>query len=112
VDGSAELALEAAGQGTRVHWLADVTVGGQVARLGQRMLSGVTREMAAQFFETFERAGVAATAAPADASAPTDPAGETRAAAAPEPPSPLAAGLRLLWRLLLRALRLRRDPRP
>jgi hypothetical protein len=97
VDGSADLALAEAGGRTSLRYVADVTVGGQVARLGQRMLSGVVKEMATQFFETFEKAAAVAAAATAPAAAPLPP-----------PPSPLAAGLQLLWRLLLRALGLRR----
>ncbi|MGH7287817.1 MAG: CoxG family protein, partial [Myxococcota bacterium] len=52
VDGGAELFLAAAEGGTQVRYSADVQVGGQVARVGQRMLSGVSKEMAGQFFET------------------------------------------------------------
>jgi hypothetical protein len=68
-----------------------------VARLGQRMISGVAKEMAGQFFEAFERAvaAAAASAAPAPGAPP---------AALPAPPSPLRAALQLLWRLVLRAL--------
>ena len=38
-----------------MQWTAEVQLGGTVARLGQRMLSGVTREMAAQFFTALGR---------------------------------------------------------
>jgi carbon monoxide dehydrogenase subunit G len=107
VDGAAELFLADAevGPGTAVRYVADVTVGGQVARLGQRMLSGVAKEMAGQFFEAFEQAG----AAPAGSGTERAPVG-SEAPALPRARSPLFAGLQLLWRLLLRALGLRRDP--
>ena len=36
--------------GTRVSYLADATVGGPIGGVGQRMLSGVTKKMAGQFF--------------------------------------------------------------
>jgi uncharacterized protein len=105
VDGTAELSLADAEVGTAVRYVADVTVGGQVARLGQRMISGVAKEMAGQFFETFEKAGAAPAAPGADGPAAAPEPGDL-----PRAPSPLFAGLQLLWRLLLRALGLRRDP--
>jgi uncharacterized protein len=106
VDGTAEILLaEETGAGTALRYVADVTVGGQVARLGQRMISGVAKEMAGQFFEAFEKAGAASAGPSADG-------GDAASAAVPPPraASPLFAGLQLLWRLLLRALGLRRDP--
>jgi carbon monoxide dehydrogenase subunit G len=109
VDGTADLALAEDGGGTLVRYVADATVGGQVARLGQRMISGVAKELAGQFFETFEKAAGAGAAA----SATPDHAGPSTSSAPPvplpAPPNPGLAGLRLLWRLLLRALGLRRD---
>jgi carbon monoxide dehydrogenase subunit G len=110
VDGTAELVLaEAEGGGSLVGYVADVTVGGNVARLGQRMLSGVAKEMAGQFFDTFGKL----TAAQAVSRAAAEAAGEpSRAAPAalPEPPNPILAGLQLVWRLLLRALGLSKRP--
>jgi hypothetical protein len=108
VDGTADLALAEADGRTTVRYVADVTVGGQIARLGQRMISGVAKEMAGQFFETFEKAGGASAAGPAPGSAGA-PAGGAPGGALPAAPSPLFAGLQLLWRLVLRALGLRRD---
>ncbi len=55
VEGEVELRLTPLGGGTEVSYTADVQVGGQVARLGQRMISGVTQEMARQFFDLFGR---------------------------------------------------------
>ena len=98
VDGSAELRLAEAAEGaTEVHYVAEVQVGGQVARLGQRMLSGVTREMAGQFFEQLARVTSAQTA-----QAGAGAAGAV--AAPPAPPNPLLAGLQLFWRTLLNLL--------
>ena len=54
VDAEATLDLAETDEGTRIHYVADVQVGGQLARLGQRMIAGVTREMASQFFTAFE----------------------------------------------------------
>jgi len=90
VDGEVALDLARVDEGTSVQYAADVQVGGQVARLGQRMLSGVTREMAGQFFAAFERWR------------PEAPE-ETVA------PSPGRSFVQLVWRSLLRLLGLRRD---
>jgi uncharacterized protein len=90
VDGEVALALARVDEGTNVAYTAEVQVGGQVARLGQRMLSGVTREMAGQFFASFER-------------------WRPEAPEAPVAPSQGRSFLQLVWRSLLRILGLRRD---
>jgi len=90
VDGEVTLSLSEVDEGTSVQYVADVQIGGQVARLGQRMISGVTREMAGQFFSALERWR------------PEAP--EQRAA---EPTG--RSFLQLIWRTLLRLLGLRRD---
>jgi carbon monoxide dehydrogenase subunit G len=100
VDGEARVELAPALPGspgvlgpatTDVHYQADVQVGGQIGRLGQRMIAGVAKEMAGQFFEALA-AGVA---------------GEEGAARR----GPVRAFLDLVWRLLLRALGLSRRAR-
>jgi len=90
VDGEVTLELAPSGPHTQVHYVADVQIGGQVARLGQRMLSGVTREMAGQFFRAFE--SWRAEAADVKVAAP-----------------PGRSFLQLVWRTLLRLLGVRRD---
>lgn len=90
VDGEVTLSLAAVDEGTSVAYVADVQVGGQVARLGQRMISGVTREMAGQFFAAFEK---------------WRPEAPEEKVAAP----PAKSFFQLLWRTLLRLLGLRRD---
>ena len=90
VDGEVTLELSPAPEGTLIHYVADVQIGGQVARLGQRMLSGVTREMAGQFFRAFENWR------------PEAP--DVKVA-----PPPGRSFLQLVWRTLLRLLGLRRD---
>jgi carbon monoxide dehydrogenase subunit G len=91
VTGEAELHLEETEGGTAVRYAADLQIGGQVARLGQRMISGVTKEMAGQFFEAFEAAAAAG--------------GEV---AAPPQKSAIAAFFQLAWRTLLNLLGLSR----
>ena len=55
IDGTAEIRLAELGEGTAVNYNADVQVGGQIARLGQRMIGAATREMAAEFFGNLDR---------------------------------------------------------
>jgi uncharacterized protein len=85
--------LEASDQGTTLTYSADAVVGGPVAGVGQRMITGVAKRMAGQFFKAIddELTGVApalvaaapsaAAAAPSDASlvvgAPAAAAGRT-----------------------------------
>jgi hypothetical protein len=83
MNGDAELVLRPAGGGTEFQYAADVQVGGQIARLGQRMVSGVAKDMALQFFAAFERIDQV-------------PVGQSVA------PSPLVAFLQLIWRSLRR----------
>jgi hypothetical protein len=93
VDGEASFVLRSSADGasTEVAWSADVQVGGQVARLGQRLLSGVAKEMAGQFFEAL----VALVRA--------------EPGAAPRRVPPWRAFLSLVWRIVLRTLG--REPR-
>ena len=51
VKGTARVTLVPAGSGTRVDVAADAQVGGTVAAVGQRMLSGVAKMLMGQFFE-------------------------------------------------------------
>jgi carbon monoxide dehydrogenase subunit G len=50
VRGEAAITLTETPSGTRVAYSADVQVGGLIAGVGQRMLGGVTKMMADQFF--------------------------------------------------------------
>ena len=95
VNGEAELHLGADADGTAVHFEADVQVGGQIARLGQRMISGVTKEMAGQFFEALEREAAPGEAAAAGGEVPGSTAFR---------PNPLSSFLQLAWRTLLNLL--------
>ena len=85
VNGEVSLVLEPEGEGTAFAYEADVEVGGHVARLGQRMISGVAKDMARQFFQAFDR---------------LDQVPEDASAAA----SPLVAFFALLWLSIKRAL--------
>jgi carbon monoxide dehydrogenase subunit G len=104
VNGDATLTLAPSAKGTEFHYDADVQVGGQIARLGQRMIAGVAKEMAGQFFETFESWAKAAQAVPP--AAKTSASSNTTGQAPPvlAPPSPIAAFFQLAWRTLLNLL--------
>lgn len=87
--------------GTRVTYKADAEVGGPIGGVGQRMLSGVTKKMAGQFFAALdaEIAGVrpeerAVAPIPGAVTVPTAvPAGEPRVyAGRPAPAAPQVDG--------------------
>jgi carbon monoxide dehydrogenase subunit G len=86
--GTAEVALDDAGTGTRLRYVAKATVGGRLAQVGARLIDGVTKRMADDFFTRFVRelgtgqAGVAAASAGAVVDAP---AAVTLHAPAPSP---------------------------
>jgi uncharacterized protein len=74
--------------GTALIYEADAVVGGMIGGVGQRMLTGVSKKMAAEFFsnvDTLLAAGVAATAQlPADGAAP-EPSGLASLGLPPDP---------------------------
>lgn len=51
----AEIRLEEDGDGTVVHYDADAIVGGMIGGVGQRMLLGVAKKTAGEFFDNVER---------------------------------------------------------
>ncbi|HZI98387.1 MAG TPA: carbon monoxide dehydrogenase subunit G [Actinomycetales bacterium] len=83
VDATVRVRLEENGDGTTVSYDADAVVGGMVGGVGQRMLTGVSKKMAAQFFgnvdtvlvEGLPAAASAQVAAPATTSADVAPVG-------------------------------------
>lgn len=48
--GSAEVTLSEDGDGTRLRYTATATVGGKLAQVGQRLIAGASRKLAAEFF--------------------------------------------------------------
>ncbi|MGC4396448.1 CoxG family protein [Hydrogenophaga crocea] len=75
--GSASVALDDVAEGTRLRYRANAQVGGRLAQVGARLIDGVTRRMADDFFTRFVR----------ELSAPADGAGDTAA----QPMRPAAA---------------------
>jgi len=54
VKGSGDLDLTETGETTTVHYIAEVSVGGTIASVGQRMLQATGKMMASQFFTALE----------------------------------------------------------
>jgi carbon monoxide dehydrogenase subunit G len=82
VDATVRVTLAEDGQGTRLEYDADAVVGGMVGGVGQRMLTGVAKKMAGQFFGNVD---AVLTGAPAPAPAPV-------AAPAPSAVAPVGVG--------------------
>jgi carbon monoxide dehydrogenase subunit G len=95
-----QINLEPSTEGTTLTYSADAVVGGPVAGVGQRMMTGVAKRMAGQFFKAIDdeltgavvpiaaapsavAAGEAAVAAPAAGAAPRVFAGKAAASAGP-----------------------------
>lgn len=54
VKGAATMTLTPAAAGTSVHWEADVQIGGPIASVGQRLLPGVSKMIAGDFFKCMD----------------------------------------------------------
>jgi uncharacterized protein len=80
------IGLSEDGDGTTLTWSADAVVGGPVAGVGQRMVTGVAKRMAAQFFTAVD-AELSGTVVPIEA-APSAAAVGTTDAAAPAAAQP------------------------
>ena len=87
---------ESGAGGTDLSYEADAVVGGAIGGVGQRMLVGVAKKMASQFFAAVDR-DIAGVRAPATATAPaTAPAaGTAPAAATATAPAAAAAAVRV-----------------
>jgi hypothetical protein len=101
VNGEAILHLAPSEKGTAFRYEADVQIGGQIARLGQRMIAGVTKEMAGQFFEAFERLAVADAQ---DVGSVAETGHVAHPAVPVAPPTPIHAFFQLVWRTILNLL--------
>jgi carbon monoxide dehydrogenase subunit G len=73
--GGAKVRLEEDGDGTLLIYEVDANVGGKLAQLGSRLIDGVARKLADEFFDTFaEQVAAQAPAAAAEAAAPEEAA--------------------------------------
>jgi len=71
--GSARVSLATEGKGTRLRYSVKAQVGGKLAQIGSRLIDGVAKKMADDFFSAFNRkisAPVAIAAEPAAEAAP------------------------------------------
>src|SRR3954468_2311627 len=95
--GTAQVRLEPQDPGCQLHYTVNAQVGGRIAQVGQRLIDGVARSMAEDFFKRFDAELQRRHPAPAAAGGPEGsrprPAGPQPVAAAPAPASATAAGL-------------------
>ena len=72
--GSAKVSLAAEGAGTRLRYAVKAQVGGKLAQIGSRLIDGVAKKMADDFFTAFnQQIGAPMRAAAAAAGAPPSP---------------------------------------
>lgn len=81
--GQSSVELKPAGSGCELHYTVHSSVGGKIAQMGQRLIDGVAKNLAEDFFKRFEAELVRLYPVPATAAAPT--------AAPPPKPAPGAA---------------------
>lgn len=100
IEAKVRVRLAAGEGGTDIEYDADAVVGGPIGGVGQRMLGGVSKRMAGQFFAAIDSdiARVGAAPEPAEAGAPQaavapTPEGAEQAAAVPTPAAPAPAGV-------------------
>jgi carbon monoxide dehydrogenase subunit G len=86
---TAQLRVQPAGTGTRLDYDSDVTVGGKIASVGQRLIDASSRAIVKQSLEGLNEQIKALAVRPA---APIPAAAAAPAPAAPVEPAPLAAG--------------------
>ncbi|HYU67727.1 MAG TPA: SRPBCC domain-containing protein, partial [Burkholderiales bacterium] len=65
--GSAQVSLRTEGTGTRLTYSAKASVGGKLAQVGSRLIDGVARKMADDFFTAFNEKLAGPAAKPAEA---------------------------------------------
>jgi len=68
--GGAQVSLKPEGNGTRLSYTAKASVGGKLAQVGSRLIDGVARKMADDFFTAFNEKLAGPAAKPAQAAAP------------------------------------------
>ncbi len=87
--GTATVALDDVPEGTRLRYTAKAQVGGRLAQVGSRLIDGVTRRMADDFFTRFAKE-LSGTAAPAQAAAGAAAGARADHASAAAPVTPAA----------------------
>lgn len=84
--GTAKVELETEGTGTRLIYRTQAQVGGRLAQVGARLIDGVAKKMAAEFFARFTAAAMAGQPMPEGAAGTPEPG-----QAAAGRPAPVAA---------------------
>lgn len=72
IRGSGSMTLVPTAEGTNVQWTADAQIGGPIASVGQRLLGGVAKVVAGEFFKCMERQLSGSQSAAAAAGAETE----------------------------------------
>jgi carbon monoxide dehydrogenase subunit G len=87
--GGADVSLSSAEGGTKLSYTAKAQVGGKLAQVGSRLIDGVAKKMANDFFTRFKN-----TVAPMAAASPAAESAPAGAAASPAAPAAVAAKAR------------------
>lgn len=82
--GSAQVSLSPEGSGTKLTYSAKAQIGGKLAQVGARLIDGVAKKMADDFFAAFKKR-LTPVAAEAPAATAEQPSTATPAAAVPAP---------------------------
>ncbi|SEA61209.1 CoxG family protein [Paraburkholderia sartisoli] len=95
--GGAQVGLQAEGAGTRLVYRAHAQVGGRLAQVGARLIDGVARKMAQDFFGHFTAAVTGPETAASQAGGATQTDDMQRTAAPQAPARPRAQGGNRTW---------------
>lgn len=88
--GESQVLLVPNDQGVELRYTVKSTVGGKLAQIGQRLIDGVAKSLAEEFFSRFE-AELVKRFAPAPAAPASEPAAETDSASAASIPATVSA---------------------
>ncbi len=91
--GTAHVSLSPEGSGTKLSYTAKANIGGKLAQIGSRLIDGVARKMADEFFSKFKDRVAPIGAAVAGDTTP----GSTAPAAAAAEQAPPPAGINPMW---------------
>jgi hypothetical protein len=91
--GGATVSLAPTAEGTELKYVATAQVGGKIAQVGSRLIDGVARKMAEDFFNRFS----ARFPSPVSSDANVEPAGQGTSSRADLDASTRAASRRWLW---------------
>jgi carbon monoxide dehydrogenase subunit G len=99
--GEAKVSLEPHAEGCELHYTVHSSVGGKLAQLGQRLIDGVAKSLAEDFFKKFEEALLAQYPAADNSASATTPASNESSPGIPVwvwPALLLVAGVAWFWK--------------